>query len=64
MSQSCFKKCIVKQSDELSVGELSCIDRCVGKYMQAQDQVGEVLKNLEQQMIAQQQAQQGMMPRK
>ena len=31
MSASCASKCIVKQADgELSVGEMSCIDRCVG----------------------------------
>ena len=57
MSSSCWKKCVVKQTDgELSVGEMSCVDRCVGKYMQAQEKIGEVLHNFEAQMKAQEEA--------
>lgn len=56
MATSCFKKCVVQQHDsDLSVGEMSCTDRCVGKYMQAQEIVGEVLYKFEQQMKAQEQ---------
>ncbi len=57
MAISCFKKCVVTQTDgELSVGEMSCTDRCVGKYMQAQEKVGAVLNQIEKTMKAQEQA--------
>lgn len=48
----CFKKCVSSNEADLSVGELSCTDRCVGKYMQAQEKVGLVMNNLEKQMAA------------
>jgi import inner membrane translocase subunit TIM10 len=54
MAQTCAKKCIVRYTDgELAVGEMACIDRCVGKYMQAQEKVGQVLTAFEKQMAAQ-----------
>ncbi len=63
MATSCFKKCVVTQTDsELSVGEMSCTDRCVGKYMQAQEKVGAVLNEMEKQMKAAEQ--QGLPPKK
>ena len=40
MIQVCNKKCVVKFNEpDLQVGEMSCVDRCVGKYMQAQEKV-------------------------
>jgi len=41
MSAACFRKCVLSLSEaELNVGELSCTDRCVAKYLQAQEKVG------------------------
>ena len=56
MSQMCNKKCVVKcDSSDLSVGEMACVDRCVSKYMQAQEKVGDVLNKFEQQLRLQEQ---------
>lgn len=41
LNESCARKCIIKYTDgDLAVGEMACVDRCVGKYMQAQEKVG------------------------
>jgi import inner membrane translocase subunit TIM10 len=59
MANVCSKKCLVKYPNpELEIGEMTCIDRCVGKYMQAGEKVGEVLKEFEQKI----KAQENMMP--
>ena len=56
MSQGCFKKCVASYHDgELSVGEMTCVDRCVGKYIEAQEKVGDVLNNFEKLMKQQEQ---------
>lgn len=41
MSGLCFNKCVTKMHGEsdLNVGEMSCVDRCVNKYMEAQEKV-------------------------
>ncbi|CAN0369877.1 unnamed protein product [Ascophyllum nodosum] len=56
MSNLCFKKCVVKMSGEsdLSVGEMTCVDRCVSKYIEAQEKIGVILKDAEESMAAQQ----------
>jgi len=57
MALACSKKCIVKHTDgELSVGEMSCIDRCSNKYMQAREIVIETNRLAEQRMIQMQNA--------
>ena len=48
MNATCAKKCFTKYSDsDLSVGEMTCIDRCAGKYMSAMTVVGKVLGDFE-----------------
>ena len=57
MTITCFNKCVVKHNEtDMSVGEMACVDRCVGKYMQAQEKVGDVLSKFEQQLKAQEAA--------
>ncbi|TMW63786.1 hypothetical protein Poli38472_002727 [Pythium oligandrum] len=54
LSRVCFQKCKFKYSDgQLNVGEMSCIDRCSGKYMQAYQALGVKMAQVEQEIMAQ-----------
>lgn len=58
MTAACHRKCITRHSEaELNIGEMSCIDRCVSKYLEAHQKIGVVLNNAEERMKAQQAAQ-------
>ncbi|XP_058212907.1 mitochondrial import inner membrane translocase subunit TIM10-like [Rhododendron vialii] len=45
LTQTCFSKCIENRhkESELNMGENSCIDRCVSKYWQVTNLVGQLL---------------------
>lgn len=45
LTHTCFNKCVEKRykEGELHIGENSCIDRCVSKYWQVNNIVGQVL---------------------
>ena len=44
MTEQCFRKCVALYKEpELSVGEATCGDRCVHKYMTAHSKVQEIL---------------------
>lgn len=45
MTESCYSKCIPNvHESKLSVGEMSCVDRCVSKYMDVHAAVGSELQ--------------------
>ena len=44
MTEQCFRKCVALYKEpELSVGEATCVDRCVHKYMTSHSKVQEIL---------------------
>ncbi|KAL9224448.1 hypothetical protein vseg_000477 [Gypsophila vaccaria] len=45
LSHTCFNKCVDKRykEGELHLGEASCIDRCVSKYNQVNNMIGQLL---------------------
>lgn len=54
LSRVCFQKCKFKYTDgQLNVGEMSCIDRCSGKYMQAYQSLGVKMAEVEKDIMAQ-----------
>mmetsp|Transcript_23219 Transcript_23219/g.33966 ORF Transcript_23219/g.33966 Transcript_23219/m.33966 type:complete len:104 (-) Transcript_23219:223-534(-) len=62
MTVMCFKKCASRKHKdaELHLGETSCLDRCVAKYMDAQKNVGLVLQKANEKQAMEQQRIQGM----
>jgi import inner membrane translocase subunit TIM10 len=54
ITQNCSKKCVAQfNENDLNVGEMACVDRCVSKYLQTHEKVGEVLNNFEKQLLEQ-----------
>ena len=50
MTEQCFRKCVAMYHEpELSVGEATCVDRCVHKYMTVHAKVQEILGQQAQQ---------------
>lgn len=62
IASSCFHKCASRKHKEpdLSLGEMTCTDRCVSKYLEGQQIVGAVLQQANEQQLQQQQAMQQM----
>jgi len=57
MTEMCFKKCIAKFTEaDLSVGEMTCIDRCSWKYHGMMMKLNEVAANNQQQLMQQEAA--------
>lgn len=56
MAATCFEKCASRKHKEndLALGEMSCSDRCVAKYLEAQEKVGVVLQKANEAQAAQQ----------
>jgi import inner membrane translocase subunit TIM10 len=58
IASSCFDKCASRKHKEadLSLGEMTCADRCVSKYLESQERVGAVLQKANEAQLAQQQS--------
>lgn len=57
LNRTCYNKCAIKfHEEELQIGEMTCIDRCAGKYMAASEKMLEALQAFEAQQMALQQA--------
>jgi mitochondrial import inner membrane translocase subunit TIM10 len=57
IAASCFQKCTSAKHREpdLTLGEMTCTDRCVSKYLECQERIGGVLQKANEAQIAQQQ---------
>ena len=62
IASSCFTKCASRKhkDQELPLGEMSCTDRCVARYLEAQERVGQILQKANEAQMAQQKAMQEM----
>ena len=56
IAASCFQKCASRKhkDNEISLGEMSCTDRCVSKYLESQQRVGAVLQKANEAQLEQQ----------
>jgi len=51
MVKQCFEKCVESFHDkELTLGENTCLDRCVNKYVEAQQKVGPTMQKITKEM--------------
>lgn len=57
IASSCFKKCSSRKHNDqdLSLGEMTCTDRCVSKYLESQQLIGGVLQKANEAQAEQQQ---------
>lgn len=47
VAEECYKKCVPNTRDgDLSIGEMTCIDRCVTKYLAAHELVSQELTTI------------------
>jgi len=62
IAASCFQKCASRKhkEGEISLGEMSCTDRCVAKYLESQQRVGAVLQKANEAQLQQQQSLEAM----
>lgn len=62
IASTCFEKCVNRKHKEpdLSLGEMTCTDRCVSKYLEGQQIVGVVLQKANEAQAAQMAAAQQM----
>jgi len=62
IASECFQKCASRKHKEpdLSLGEMTCTDRCVSKYLEGQQLIGVVLQKANEQQAQQQAAMQSM----
>lgn len=57
IAHTCFDKCASRKhrDPDLALGEMTCVDRCVSKYLESQQIVGAVLQKANQDQLEQQQ---------
>mmetsp|Transcript_103314 Transcript_103314/g.154825 ORF Transcript_103314/g.154825 Transcript_103314/m.154825 type:complete len:103 (+) Transcript_103314:119-427(+) len=60
IASSCYNKCASRKhrDQDLSLGEMTCTDRCVSKYLESQQLIGGVLQRANESQMQQQQAMQ------
>lgn len=52
MNEMCFKKCVLKFNEpDLSVGEMTCVDRCAWKYFGMMTKLNEAAMRNHQQLM-------------
>ena len=51
----CFQKCVEKATGTLTVGEMTCVDRCVPKYVEAHHMIQKIFSEHQQQQLEEQQ---------
>jgi len=55
MMHGCWSKCVANlKEEELNVGEQSCTDRCIGKYIESSMLVQQMMQQKQMQMQQQQ----------